>query len=62
MIGFLGDDEESDTVVGVEIIEGVDEWGHVFEDEHDVITSVQVELLVAVQGSSYLFLLLVLLS
>lgn len=40
MIGLFGDDEESDAVVGVDTIERVDEWSHVLEDEHDIVTSV----------------------
>lgn len=62
MVGLFGDDEESDAVVSVEGVEAVDKGSYVFEDEHDVVTSVEVELLESLQGSSYLLLLLVLLS
>ncbi len=42
MIGLLTDDEERDAMVGIDLEEGVDVWCNVFEDEHDVVSVVQV--------------------
>jgi hypothetical protein len=61
MIGLLADDEECNSVVGVDIVEAVDVGGDVFEDEHDVVSAVEVELLVFFNVLGYLLLLLVLL-
>ncbi len=62
VVGLFGDDEEGDAVVGVDVVEGVDEGSDVLEDEHDVVATVQVQLLVTLQGCCYLLLLLVLLT
>lgn len=46
MIGLLTDDEESDSVIGIDFEEGVDVGSDVFEDEHDIIPVVEVGSLV----------------
>lgn len=40
MVCFFAENEESYLMVGMDVVDAVDVWGHEFEDEHDVVTSV----------------------
>ena len=57
-VGFFADDEEGDSVVGVEVVEIENVGCHMFEDEHDVVAAVEVGLLVFGCGCSDSFLAL----
>jgi hypothetical protein len=46
MIGLLTNDEESNSVIGIDFEEGVHVGSDVFEDEHDIVPMVQVSSLV----------------
>lgn len=50
MVGFLADDEKGDQVVGVDVVEVEHVGSDVFEDEHDVVSFVQIDLLVSLNG------------
>lgn len=47
MVCLFAEDEQSDAMVGLDVVEVVDVWGDELEDEHDVVPSVQVHLLVS---------------
>ena len=59
MVGLLADDEQGDEVVGVDVVEVEDVWSDVFEDEHDVVSLVKVDLLVSLDCVGDLLSLLV---
>ena len=40
LVGFFADDEESYAMVGIDICKIVDIGGHIFEDKHDIISSI----------------------
>lgn len=61
MVCLFADDEESDAVIGVDVEKTIDVGRHVFEDEHDVVTLVEVLLFVLFGGKSNPLLLLILL-
>lgn len=46
VVCLLADDEESDAVIGIDVEEAINIRRHVFEDEHDIVTFVQVLFLV----------------
>lgn len=50
VICFFAEDEESDAVVGFDVIEVVDVGSDELEDKHDVVPSVQVIFLVSFNG------------
>ena len=46
VVGLFGDDEEGDCVVGTDIFEAIDVGSDEFEDEHEIVPFVEVNLLV----------------
>lgn len=60
MVCLLADDEESDAVIGIDVEEAINIRRHVFEDEHDIVTFVQVLFLVlfSCKGDPLLFFIL----
>jgi hypothetical protein len=40
VIGLFADDEKSDTVISVDLIERIDIRSDVFEDEHNVVSTI----------------------
>ena len=40
LVGLFADDEESYAMVGIDICEIVDIGSHIFEDKHDIISSI----------------------
>lgn len=61
MISLFADDEKSDSVICVDLIERIDVRSDILEDKHDVISSIQVKFLVFLKSCLYLFLFLCLL-
>lgn len=61
MISLFADDEKSDSVIRVDLIEGVDVRSDILEDKHYVISSIQVKFLVFFKSCLYLLLFLCLL-
>ncbi len=50
MVGLLAEDEERDLVVGLDGHEVVNVRGDKFEDKHDIVSLIQVHLLVFLDG------------
>ena len=46
MVGFLADDKEGDSMIGLDGEEGVDVGSDILEDEHDVVSMIKVDSLV----------------
>jgi len=59
VVGLLADYEEGDEMVGVDVVEIEDVGSYVFEDEHDVVTLVKIDLLVSFNRLGDLFSLFV---
>jgi len=59
MIGLLADDEQSDAVVCLDVIKIIDVRSNEFEDEHNVVPLVQVNLLVLFNRLRNLLFLLI---
>jgi hypothetical protein len=59
MVCFFGQNEEGDSVVGSDIIKIIDVGSHELENEHDVVSLIEVGLLVFLNELHYFFLLLV---
>jgi len=59
VICFFGQNEESDSVIGSYIIKVVDIGSHKLENEHNVISLIEIDLLVFLNNLHYFFLLLV---
>jgi hypothetical protein len=57
--GLLGDDEERDVVIGLDLCKFVDVGGDELEDKHDVVASVEVEFLILFECVINFLLLLV---
>ena len=54
VVGLFAEDEQCYLVVGVDVVYAVDVGGHEFEDEHYVVTSVQVQLFIPLDSLLHL--------
>ena len=46
MVSLFAEDEESDLVIGVDVVNAVDVWCYKFEDKHDVVSFIEILFLV----------------
>lgn len=56
---FFADDEKSNSMISIDIGEVIDIWGDIFEDKHNIISSIQINLLISLYCSfNFLFFLI----
>lgn len=57
MVSFFADDKEGDSMIGLDGEEGVDVGSDILEDEHDVVSMIQVNFFIVLHGlCNFLFL------
>lgn len=59
MVCFFGQNEESDSMVGSDIIKVINVGSYELENEHDIVSLIEIGLLVFLNELHYFFLLLV---
>lgn len=52
MIGFFADNEESDSVIGFNVVKIIDIGSDEFEDEHNIIPSVKIYFFILFKSNS----------
>ena len=57
MVGFFAENKKSDLMIGMDLVDADDVGGHKLEDEHDIISLVDIFLFILLNGSWYFFLL-----
>jgi hypothetical protein len=49
-IGLFANNEQSDSVVGIDVEEIIDVWSHKLKDEHNIVTAIQVKFGIFLYG------------
>ena len=62
MIGLFANDEERDTVISLDVVKVVDVGSDKLEDEHNIVSSVQINLLVSLNRLANLLFFLIFLK